>query len=635
VIKDSFIVTVGDFLEMHKKDSDAFDPARTRYVIPKYQREYKWNEERVATLFRDINNRDKFLGNIILNLVDDYYEIVDGQQRITTIILFLLALYNKRKSLTGPELSEEQKTLLRFLKHGDHFNLENESIGEYLVVVGNEIEIRISNDTDIYFQRETFQKRYHEISELIQKDGIDIQSLQNKILDCLVMVLVGETGGRRHDSVEEVFLDINFKSQLLDVADIFKGYCFRNFDSSDHESLKELWTEIRRCAKGFEAFGYKNTSLFLYYYLLAQPDGYIITENLSPNGKHYLENKTHTETKAILTSMVKYGKSILDFSNSVRSETYDFVSVCTDAERHRNETNDHQIMRHMLRKIIDYQTAQYYKFPLFMCVYYLMNDEAMRNIIAYAEWKKLVANYYAYSFLFIVSNRSKSKGSIDHTVFNVLYGQQTPQEKVKSIIAAVQALRREYLGSYVQFSIFNLETAYAFYSLVDNYLAPTNFIKQVYSLPDYNQEHLLIHDNKELEIDWVADDRFTFSLRGLYAGSKDVNRYKRQTANYLILPEGLNRTMGKVDIIKKITMIRDYYQRLQQPLPRHVAIFISHIEAMPSYCELRDLKEGHNSEDVIKRQYKAFIDAYFDETQQDNLYHKLEEGIKAAFQGNV
>lgn len=65
----SFVATVSEFFLMNRQDEPNFDANRRVYVIPKYQREYKWTKEKVRTLIADINNRDKFLGNIILNRV--------------------------------------------------------------------------------------------------------------------------------------------------------------------------------------------------------------------------------------------------------------------------------------------------------------------------------------------------------------------------------------------------------------------------------------------------------------------------------------------------------------------------------------------------------------------------------------
>ena len=67
----SFITNLGKVIKLDtgKADSDQnFDQTKKKLFIPLYQREYKWSTEKVETLLRDVNKRDKFLGLIILNL---------------------------------------------------------------------------------------------------------------------------------------------------------------------------------------------------------------------------------------------------------------------------------------------------------------------------------------------------------------------------------------------------------------------------------------------------------------------------------------------------------------------------------------------------------------------------------------
>lgn len=79
---------------------------RNKFVIPDYQRPYSWEEEQVETLFNDIWNftienigrKDSsyFLGSIVSFVnTDGENEIIDGQQRITTLFLLLRAIYKK------------------------------------------------------------------------------------------------------------------------------------------------------------------------------------------------------------------------------------------------------------------------------------------------------------------------------------------------------------------------------------------------------------------------------------------------------------------------------------------------------------------------------------------------------------
>ena len=93
------------------------------YNIPKYQREYTWGQKEWNLLFNDVieNGEGYFLGSIICvdNSVSAYsdaeLEVIDGQQRLTSISILLIALYNKLKKYKS-ELDEDQLTDLNNIK---------------------------------------------------------------------------------------------------------------------------------------------------------------------------------------------------------------------------------------------------------------------------------------------------------------------------------------------------------------------------------------------------------------------------------------------------------------------------------------------------------------------------------------
>lgn len=92
-------------IEINKKSVKEFLEAgkKQKFVIPEYQRPYAWGEEEVQTLFDDIVEYTQeridspyFLGTIVSYTNDNKeQEIIDGQQRITTLCLSLRALYTK------------------------------------------------------------------------------------------------------------------------------------------------------------------------------------------------------------------------------------------------------------------------------------------------------------------------------------------------------------------------------------------------------------------------------------------------------------------------------------------------------------------------------------------------------------
>lgn len=91
----AFIVNVSQLFSLDTQNSEEsnFSADKRKLLIPLYQREYKWEDKNIQSIVNDIKNHEKFLGNIILDEANDCYEIVDGQQRITTCFLLLLSIH--------------------------------------------------------------------------------------------------------------------------------------------------------------------------------------------------------------------------------------------------------------------------------------------------------------------------------------------------------------------------------------------------------------------------------------------------------------------------------------------------------------------------------------------------------------
>lgn len=91
------------------------------YTIPKYQREYTWGYQQWEALYDDIseNNDEYFIGSIICiplgDTIKPYLEVIDGQQRLTTISLFLTAIYTRLKEYKN-DLSEDDEDVLPSLR---------------------------------------------------------------------------------------------------------------------------------------------------------------------------------------------------------------------------------------------------------------------------------------------------------------------------------------------------------------------------------------------------------------------------------------------------------------------------------------------------------------------------------------
>lgn len=101
--------------------------ADKRYIIPVYQRKYNWKQENCKQLYDDLKKiiRDKreshFFGSIVSSVAANgskiEYYIIDGQQRLTTVTLLLLAIRNllvKKRITSAKENLNENKLISVF-----------------------------------------------------------------------------------------------------------------------------------------------------------------------------------------------------------------------------------------------------------------------------------------------------------------------------------------------------------------------------------------------------------------------------------------------------------------------------------------------------------------------------------------
>lgn len=102
-----------------------FDGSDKRFIIPLYQRNYDWKEENCEQLFYDLiklyesNRKSHFFGSIVSCIQSDTEDrfIIDGQQRITTVSLLLIAMVNafKKGQIHAEDTKLAEKIYKRYL----------------------------------------------------------------------------------------------------------------------------------------------------------------------------------------------------------------------------------------------------------------------------------------------------------------------------------------------------------------------------------------------------------------------------------------------------------------------------------------------------------------------------------------
>lgn len=605
----SCVIKISEFFKMdaHRVQADFFLENKKQLLIPLYQREFKWKEEKVTSLITDIKKNAKYLGNIILDEKENHYEIVDGQQRITTCLLAMVAMYNYYF-----EHPREQSNIASFIKPYDgNIILKNDSIGAYLDIQNKRIELRILEENDVYQQSTIFIESYNNIKQLI--DGFDspeeVRDFKDKLFDCELLVLINNNHGHTR-SVEQLFLDINEKSQQLEVEDVFKGHCFENYAEDYHDFLKSQWVDLKKTAMSFRKFGFKDVSEYIYLYLL-EMDNNSLPNNLTSKGRHYLEGKTMDQTEKIILGMIDYGKKNLQFNSNIKKTDYNFEDLCHDSARYIN-TPDITIMKTMFKDIFENpSSAIYQKLPVLSFIYLLCKNEQLPSRLLHNEFRKIVANLYIYTALFILSGQRKSKNQVDHKIRDAMQS----ENPIREVVIAARSLRKEKVEA---FSLRQSDTGNKLkfiYSVIDNYNCTENWITKIYSAENnHTDEHFIIP--KSDKVKWIDGN---IELEIISFDKNFMNKHRKKAINYLVIDKDLNEAIGRKDIISKIDKIREWFQNRGLVLPHHIRIIFSFIENLPEYNELKNLKGTNPTIETIGAKYAAFWNAYYNEANSNRM----------------
>lgn len=219
------------------------------YVIPVYQRNYSWKDEQIETLFDDIKNEDigYYVGNLLINTDASSNNIIDGQQRLTTLSLMLLAIHENLTSFyqkmnqTDPDfekVSEARLDIKRQILDGDVVRLrlldKDQTVWENLVkVLQGENPGKWGN----YF----LSKRYKYIrNELLKGTLFPTPSELLTFYKKLVNIELLQISVPNISDAYQVFASLNSKGMPLTPLDLLKNvYLSKNGDSDKWNKLKE------------------------------------------------------------------------------------------------------------------------------------------------------------------------------------------------------------------------------------------------------------------------------------------------------------------------------------------------------------------------------------------------------------
>ncbi len=238
-----------------------------RYEIPKFQRDYTWEIEQWDDLWYDINalrrneESDHYMGYLVLQTSDNKnFQIIDGQQRLTTLSVMILVVLKCLKDLadnnTDADNNLKRMEALRssYIGYLDPVTLisnnklmlnrnSNDYYRQYLVLL-KELPLRNINSSERQM-RECFNWYYGRIKKEFTT-GEALAAFIDSLADKLFFTRISVSDDF---NAFKVFETLNARGVQLSAADLLKNYLFSVVDASkphksEIEELELLWSKV-------------------------------------------------------------------------------------------------------------------------------------------------------------------------------------------------------------------------------------------------------------------------------------------------------------------------------------------------------------------------------------------------------
>ena len=256
------------------------------FVIPEYQRPYAWSDEQVETLFEDLweftassggteNNGSYFLGSIVSYENDDgEQEIIDGQQRITSLFLLLRAIYTRLTDTLESERTAEAKNFISKIEPTIWRTNKLTGVVDYTDILltsrvmnndGNQIlKAILETGETSESAKDNYSKNYRLFQRLLDKHSLEnplmvYQFIYALLNQAILLPITADT----QDTALTIFSTLNDRGLPLSEADIFKAKIYNQLDLDNKKIFIERWKNLDEQA----TYNKESIQQLFYYYM--------------------------------------------------------------------------------------------------------------------------------------------------------------------------------------------------------------------------------------------------------------------------------------------------------------------------------------------------------------------------------
>ncbi len=359
-----------------------------KYMIPKFQREYTWNKDNWSDLMDDIIDSDgsHFVGSIICikrpdtDIYNPELELIDGQQRLTTISLLFCAIYKTLQDKAPvndndfiADLSNLKWKLIQ--RTGNDYKLElskqNNNFSDYRSVL-NEIGIKDFNEQIGNKGNRRIYKCFRYFLGKIEENTIEeVLKFLEKIGNTLLVKIEVDS----HSDAFMLFESLNNRGVPLSAIDLIKNKLLSELERTENITTDEAFGKWKKIIEYLPEYtiqerflrhfynAYKNqedikvdgatkairSNLIKIYETLIERDPEKIFHNLSEKSKIYHDLLTPEEENLVISD--KLDRELIDLINVKAAPSYALLLFLFSLEEKKDDID---FFRRVIRLLVKY-----------------------------------------------------------------------------------------------------------------------------------------------------------------------------------------------------------------------------------------------------------------------------------------
>ncbi|GAA8955653.1 DUF262 domain-containing protein [Helicobacter pylori] len=261
------------------------------YQVPDYQRPYVWDKDHLGALIDDLvgsytNNKEDeyFCGSIVIaeNQKDKRWDVVDGQQRLTSFIILACTILKLYKNSLGQKSKafikesiydrhDEEKERLKFLTAQNYNNIFENTVLNHL-----EFEDNIKkSELNKKFEENTYLRNAYYFKELLNEsmENGSISNIDHFVTWFYEHIVLTRIICFEQDSAMQIFQVLNDRGQPLSPIDILKSNLMQEIrqDSEKRKDFITTWDKLVEACKSIEGTDIDLEDFFNMYLEYADP----------------------------------------------------------------------------------------------------------------------------------------------------------------------------------------------------------------------------------------------------------------------------------------------------------------------------------------------------------------------------